>query len=179
MNRWRLLPPFPSPEFLGDLRIAETILVEVKQVEAQPVLHLALAQIVQVRLPVAILRQIFRHMRRQKNVSGVTAVQHSLRNIDSRTRYIRFLVNIDDSVDRTTVNSHSQLDARMILQFFADLKRTLSRFFRTVEENQCHTIAGRHSDEFTSCFRSAKTFSYSHDLVQLLQQFNLLVDEQF
>ena len=47
MNRGRLLPPFPSPEFLGDLRIAETILVEVKQVQAQPVLHLALAQIVQ------------------------------------------------------------------------------------------------------------------------------------
>ena len=50
-----LLPPFPSPEFPGDLRIAETILVEVKQVQAQPVLHLALAQIVQVRLPVPIL----------------------------------------------------------------------------------------------------------------------------
>src|SRR4029453_12111252 len=108
--------PSTSPEFLGDLWIAETILVEVKQVQAQPVLHLAFAQIVKVRLPVAILRQIFRHMRRQKNVSAATPVQHSLRNIDSRTRYIRFLVNIDDSVDRTTVNSHSQPDARMILQ---------------------------------------------------------------
>lgn len=179
MNRGRLLPPFPSPEFLGDLRIAETILVEVKQVQAQPVLHLALAQIVKVRLPVAILRQIFRHMRRQKNVSGVTAVQHSLRNIDSRTRYIRFLVNIDDSVDRTTVNSHSQPDARMILQLFANLERTLGRFFRTVEENQCHAIAGRHSDEFTSCFCSAKTFRTSHDFLQPLQQFNLLVHQQF
>jgi hypothetical protein len=81
------------------LRIAETILVEIKQVQVQPVLHLALAQIVQVRLPVAILRQIFRHMRGQKNVSGVTAVQHSLRNIDSRTRYVRFFVT---SVTRLT-----------------------------------------------------------------------------
>jgi hypothetical protein len=53
------------------LWIAETILVEIKQVQVQPVLDLAFAQIVQVRLPVAILRQIFRHMRRQKNVSGV------------------------------------------------------------------------------------------------------------
>jgi hypothetical protein len=174
MNRGRLLPPFLSPEFLGDLRIAETILVEVKQVQVQPVLHLAFAQIVKVRLPVAILRQIFRHVRRQKNVSGVTAVQHSLRNIDSRTRYIRFLVNIDDSVDRTTVDSHSQPDARM-MQLFANLERTLGRFFRTVEENQCHAIAGRHSDEFTSCFCSAKTFRTSHDSIQFLEQLNLLV----
>lgn len=169
MNRGRLLPPFPSPEFLGDLRIAETILVEVKQVQAQPVLHLVLAQIVKVRLPVAILRQIFRHMRRQKNVSGVTAVQHSLRNIDSRTRYIRFLVNIDDSVDRTTVNSHPQLDARMILQLFANLERTLGRFFRTVEENQRNPITGRHPDKFTFCFGGPKTFGVSHDLVEILQ----------
>ena len=68
---------------------------------------------------------------------------------------------------------------RMILQRFANLERTLGRFFRTVEENERHPIAGRHSDEFAPCFRSAKTFGASHDLIQLLQQFNLLVDEQF
>ena len=93
------------------MRIAETILVKVKQVQAQPVLDLALAQIVQVWLPVPIFGQIFRYVRRQKNVSGVTAVQHSLRNIDSRTGNVCPVVNIDDSIDRTTVNSHPQLDA--------------------------------------------------------------------
>ena len=36
--------PSSSPEFLRDLRIAETILVKVKQVQAQPVLDFALAQ---------------------------------------------------------------------------------------------------------------------------------------
>ena len=56
----------------------------------------------------------------------------------------------------------------MILQLFANLERTLGRFFRTVEENQRHPIAGRHSDEFTSCFCSAKTFGASHDLIQLV-----------
>jgi hypothetical protein len=44
-----------------------------------------------------------------------------------------------------------------------------------VEENQCHAIAGRHSDEFTSCFCSAKTFGASHDSIQFLEQLNLLV----
>jgi hypothetical protein len=126
----------------------------------------------------AILGQIFRHVRRQKNVSAVTAVQHSLRYIDPRTSYVRFLVNIRDSVDRTAVNSHPQLHAPMILQRSANLERTPGRFFRTVEENQRYPVAGRHSDKFTSCFRSVETFATPHDFLQLLQQFNLLVHEQ-
>ena len=46
---------------LRDLRIAEILFVKIKQVQTQAVFHLALAQIVQVRLPVAVVRQIFRH----------------------------------------------------------------------------------------------------------------------
>jgi hypothetical protein len=57
----------------------------------------------------------------------------------------------------------------MILQCPADLERTPDRFFRTVEEGECHPITGWHSDEFASCFRSAKTFRTPHDLLQLLQ----------
>jgi len=67
----------------------------------------------------------------------------------------------------------------MILQRSADFERTAYRFFQTLEENERHSIAGRHSDEFAACFRSAKTFGTPHDLRQLLQQFNLPVDEQF
>jgi hypothetical protein len=51
-----LLPSSSSLEFLRDLRVAEIVLVEVKQVQVQSVLHLALAQIMQVRLPMAVLR---------------------------------------------------------------------------------------------------------------------------
>ena len=67
----------------------------------------------------------------------------------------------------------------MILQLSANLERTPGRFFRTVEENQRHPIAGRYSDEFAPCFCSAKTFGTTHDFLQLLQQFNLLVHEKF
>jgi hypothetical protein len=52
-------------------------------VQAQAVLHLALAQIVQVRLPVAVIGQIFRYMPRQKNMPGIAAIQHPLRDVDS------------------------------------------------------------------------------------------------
>jgi hypothetical protein len=48
-----------------------------------------------------------------------------------------------------------------------------------MEENERHPIAGRHSDEFIPCFRSAETFGAPHDLIQLLEQLNLLIDQQF
>jgi hypothetical protein len=160
------------------LRIAETILVEVKQVQAQPVLHFAFPQIMQARLPMTVLAQVLHHVRGQKNMPGIAAIQHSLRNIDSRTGYVRFLVNIDNSANRTAMNSHPQLDARMILQCSANLERTSGRFFRTVEENQRHPIARWHSDEFAGCFRRSKTFGVSHDLIQFLEKFNLLIDQQ-
>ena len=147
--------------------------------QAQPVFDFAFAEIMQVRLPMPVLAQVLRHVRRQKNMLGIAAIQHSLRNINSRTGYVRFVVNIGDSIDRTTVNSHPQTDVRMILQCLADLERAPHWFFRTVEEYEHHPIAGRHSDEFAPCFRGAETFGISHDLLQPLQQFNLLVHKQF
>src|SRR4029450_1158474 len=75
--------PSSSPEFFRDLWIAETILVEIKQVQVQPVLHLALAQIVQGRLQMPVFAQILRYVCGQKNMPGIAAIQHSLRNIDA------------------------------------------------------------------------------------------------
>jgi hypothetical protein len=132
----------------------------------------------QARLPMPVLAQILRHVRRQKNVSGIAAIHDALRQIDSRTGYVRFLIYIRDSVNRTAVNSHPQQDLRVILQGSANLESTSRRFFRTAEENECHPIAGRHSDEFAPRFRGAKAFRIFHDLLQRLQQFNLLVHEQ-
>jgi hypothetical protein len=126
----------------------------------------------------SVLAQVLRHVRGEKNMPGIAAIHHSLRNIDSRTGYVRFLVYIRDSVDRTAVNSHPQQDLRLLLQGSANLESTSSRFFRTVEESERHPIAGRHSDEFAPRFRGAKAFRISHDLLQRLQQFNLLVHEQ-
>src|SRR4029453_14404806 len=85
MDGTRSLLPFSSLEFLRDLWIAEVLFVKIKQVQTQAVFHLALAQIVQVRLPVAIARQVFGHMRGQKNVSGISAIQNPLGDVDSRS----------------------------------------------------------------------------------------------
>ena len=171
--------PSSSPEFLRDLWIAETIFVEAKQVQVQPVLHFTLTQIVQARLPVSILGQIFRHVCGQKNMPCIATIQHPLRDIDSRSCKVRFVVNIGDPIDRAAVNSHPHLNMRMPLQRSANLESTSHRFFRTVEEKERHPVAGWHSIEFAACFRRSKGFRSAHDLLQLLQQFNLFVDQQF
>ena len=94
------------PQFFGNLWITETIFVEIKHVEMQPMLHFARAQIVEISPPVAYFGQIFHNVGRQKNVSGIAAVKHPLGDIDSRARDIRLLVNVYDAIHRTTMNSH-------------------------------------------------------------------------
>jgi hypothetical protein len=112
-NNGRLLLP-SALKFLRDLWIAKIVFIEVKQVQALPVLNFTLTDIVQVWLPVPIVNQIFRDMRRQKNVSGIPTVEDSLRNVDPRSCHVQSVVNVSNSIYRATVNSHSQLDARMV-----------------------------------------------------------------
>src|SRR2546430_1274943 len=117
-------------------------------------------------------------MRRQENVSGITTIKHSLRYVDSRSCKVRFVVNIGNAIDRTTVNPHPQPNMRMILQGSADLQSAAYRLLRTVKKKQCHPVSRLHSIELAVSFRSAKTFGTAHDLIQSLQQLNLFVDKQ-
>src|SRR5262245_27264400 len=118
-------------------------------------------------------------MRRQENMSGITAIKHSLRDVDSRSCKVRFVVNIGNAIDRTTVNPHPQPNMRMILQDSADLQSAAYRFLRTVRKKQGHPVSRLHSIERAVSFRSPKTFGASDDLIEFLQQFNLLGHDQF
>src|SRR5437867_10244893 len=140
-NIGRLLPSCSSLEFLRKISIAEIVFVEINQVQPQPVLHLTLAEIVQERLPLPVLRQILRHMPRQKNMPGIAAIQHPLRDIDSGPCNVWLVVHIGDPIDRATVNSHPHLDVRMILQRSANLERTSHRFFRAAEKKERHPVS--------------------------------------
>src|SRR6266516_6851005 len=120
-NIRRLLPSSSSLEFLRKMWVAEIVLVEINQVQSQPVLHLTLAQIVQVRLPGPVLGQIFRYMPGQKNMPGIAAIDDTLRHVDPRSGDVRLVVNIGDLIHWAAVHSHPQLDMRMLLQFSADL----------------------------------------------------------
>src|SRR2546428_12224805 len=101
----------------------------------------------------------------QKNMPGITAIRHPLRDIDSRSRKVCSVVHVGNSVNWATVYSHSHLNMRMIFQDPANLEGTLHRFFRAAIEKQRHPVSHRHPTEFTACFGSAKTFRVSHDLI--------------
>ncbi len=90
-------------------------------------LYLAIAEIVQERLPVPVLGEIIRHAPREQDVPGVTAIHHPLRSVNSAAGDIGALVYIRDLVDGPTVNSHAHPNLPVSLQRLADLQRAMSR----------------------------------------------------
>ena len=73
----------------------------------------ALAQVMQVRLPLPVVLQILGDMPGEKDVSGISAIHHPLRGIDPGASNIYSIVDISNLIDRSTVNAHSQLQLRM------------------------------------------------------------------
>ena len=107
-------------EFLWYFRVAYLIGVEIYGVDADAVFHFTLSEIVQVRLPLPILLQIFRDMPGEKNVARITAIHDPLCDVDAGARDVRLLVQICDRVHRATVNSHTNTKFRMLLELLTD-----------------------------------------------------------
>src|SRR4029450_686743 len=100
----------------------------------------------------------------------IATIQDPLGNVDPSSSKVCLVVHIGDSVNRTAVNSHPQLDLRMILQSPANLQRASGRLFRAVKEKERHSVSRRHSIEFAFGFPSSKTLGISDDLIELVGQ---------
>ena len=83
-----LLPPLPAFQFLRNRGVAEPIFVEINKIKPQPVFYFPLAEVVQVRLPMAVLSEVVRHMFGQENMSGIAAIHYPLRYVDSGSSYV-------------------------------------------------------------------------------------------
>ncbi len=127
----------------------------------------------------AVLREIVGHAFGEQNVTGVAAIHHSLRDVDARARDIRALVHIHDFIDRPAVNAHPHLHGRVSLERLGDLQSALRWPFGTVTKHQRHPIARWQPDELAGCVRSPHPFRLAHEIVQLMEHFALLVNEQF
>ena len=97
-DRLRLL--LDSVKFLWNLRVPDSIIVEINDADAHPVFHFAFAELVQIRLPARILFQIIGDMFGEKNVSSIAAIHHPLGDVDSRPGDVCLLVQVSDFVDR-------------------------------------------------------------------------------
>ena len=127
--------------------------------------YFTLAKFMQVRLPVRVFLQIFSHVLRQQNVSGVAAVHDPLRDIDAGASHVRFSGCVDDSADWSTVYAHSQLKFRMFLERAAYFQRAFNRRFRAMIKNQRDAVARRDCEQPPRRFRDVEFISASDDLV--------------
>ena len=130
-------------ELLGQLRIAHFIGVEVADMDPDPMLHFACPQLMQERSPPVVLFQIFSHTFGDEDVTGITTIHHSLRQVDPGAGNVLPLVYVSHFADRTAVNPHSQGDPRMFFQGSRNFQSALRRRFGICPENKRHPIASR------------------------------------
>src|SRR5882757_9934513 len=109
--------------------------------------YFTLAEFMQVRLPVRVFLEIFSDMLREQNVSGIAAVHDPLCDIDAGASHVRFSACVDDSADGSTVDAHSQLKFRMLLESAADFQRAFNRRFWVLIKNQRDAVACRDCDQ--------------------------------
>ena len=122
-------------ELARQVRITDFIRVEVADMDPDPMLHFACPQIVQKRSPTVVLFQIFSHTFGDEDVTGITTIHHSLRQVDPGAGNVLPLVYVSHFADRTAVNPHSQGDPRMFFQGSRNFQSALRRRFGICAEN--------------------------------------------
>ena len=109
--------------------------------------------------------EVFSDMFREQDVSGVAAIHHPLRDVDSSAREIGPFGYIDHAANWSAMDSHPNLQARMFLQRAADLHRALRRRFRTRVKHQRHPVAGWDFNQAARGFGSLKLLGRANNLV--------------
>jgi len=112
-------------------------------------------------------------------VPGIATIHYSLGHVNSHAGDIGALIHVRNAADRPAVNSHAQLQMGIGFERISDFQCTLDWRFRSIEEDQSHSIANRKPDKLASSLGGAKVFGASHDLSELPLDFSLLVREQF
>jgi hypothetical protein len=135
-------------------------------------------QLMQLGSPMSKWREIVGHAFRQKNVPGIAAIHYALRQVDSRSGNIRSIVYIQNFVDRPAMNSHAQPNFWMTSQGLANFQRGPHGRFRGIKKDKGHSVPDRYPNQFPGCIRNAELFSAANNLIELLDDFALLVHQQ-
>ena len=125
-----------------------------------------------------VLFQVFGHVFRHQDVTGIATIHHPLRDVDSGARYVGATTHVNHTTDWPAMNSYPQFQFRVFACSAADLQRTFHRRFRSIVENQRHPVTCRNSDETAFCLGSAEVFALAHDLIEQLEQSPLLRSHQ-
>src|SRR5205814_5361012 len=129
------------------------------------------AQLVKVWLPTTLLCEIVRNAFTNENVASISAVHHSLRDIDADAGNVFALVCVLHVMDRAAVDTHSHRQTWLRPQSMADLQGAFGRLFHRSGENQRHAIAGRQDGKLSCSLSLARRLSVANNLIQLLKRF--------
>ena len=86
-------------------------------------------------------------------MSGIAAVHQPLRHIDSYSGDVALLVDIGDLIHRPAVDSHPQLQFRVLAQLATDLQRTAHRRIHARKKGQHHSIPRWDAHQFIGRLR--------------------------
>ena len=127
--------------------------------------HFAFAEIMQKRTPLRVVLQVVGDTPGEKNVSGIAAIHHPLRDVDAGAGNVGLFVQVGDFIDRAAVNSHSHVKFGMIFQCLADFQRAQHRRFRTGAKNERAAVAGRQAQQLAFRFGDTELLRSAHDLL--------------
>src|SRR3954447_8077313 len=94
------------------------------------------------RSPAFVFSPALSHTTGKKHAAAVAAIDHPLCRVEAAAGYVGAFVHVHYTTDRSTVNAHSNVQARVVLECPADFHCTLSRFLRTLVKDQRHAVAG-------------------------------------
>src|SRR5207237_847228 len=128
-------------KLLGKLRVADFAVVKISNGDAHPMFHFARAKIVQEWSPLLVFFEVFGDVFGKQNVTGIAAIHHTLRNIDSRSGNVRSIVEVSNHIDWAAMDSHPQSQLWILLHRARDLEGALCRRFGAIAKNQRDAVA--------------------------------------
>src|SRR5438270_13952318 len=128
------------PELVWQLRITYLVRVKIGNIDPHTVLHFTTAKLMQKRPPALVRVQVVGNMLGEQDVSGISAIHHSLRHVDSSTRDIHSVGHVHHPADWSAVNTDPNLQVRMSFERATNLDGTLRGFLRALIEDQRHSV---------------------------------------
>src|SRR6185436_18418153 len=89
-------------------------------------------------------------------VTGLTAIHHPLREVNTGASDINLVVDIHHPADGPTMNTHANGEQGMLLKRARDCQRAHHRRFQTGSKDEGHSVPGRQASQLAAGFGGTK-----------------------
>src|SRR5205809_7865870 len=120
------------------------------------------AKLVQMLAPLRILLEVVGDTFGKENVPGISAIHHSLRNVDPSAGDVGSPVNINDFIDGAAVDAHPDTQFGLRFQPHAHFQCASRGRLRIVPKNQSHAIASWQTNELMFRLGNPELFGFDY-----------------